>query len=143
MQVFIPYPQLFACADCLDPRRLNNLLIECKQILAAIRGESQAWKNHPVTKQYREHTEYLEAYMKCLECYKAGKFDLASQYDKKAIANKPGFLTEEFCNQHKRRLYTKNNNFYAYFYMYGESQENWYYVDGKLLEYINGKIVNK
>ena len=104
---------------------------------------SQAWKNHPVTKQYRRHTEYLEAYTKCLECYKAGKFDLASQYDKKAIANKPDFLTEEFCDQHKRRLYTKNNNFYAYFYKYGESQENWYYVDGKLLKYINGKIVNK
>lgn len=62
MQVFTPYPQPFACADCLDPRRLNKQIIECKQILAAIRGESQ---------------------------------------------------------------------------------ENWYYVDGKLLKYINGKIVNK
>lgn len=51
----------------------------------------------------------------------------------------PNFLTDEFCDQHKRRLYTKNNNFHAYFYKYGESQENWYYVDGKLLKYINGK----
>lgn len=39
MQVFTPYPQPFACADCLDPRRLNKQIIECKQILAAIRGE--------------------------------------------------------------------------------------------------------
>ena len=143
MQVFTPYPRPFACAACLDSRRLNKQIIECKQILAAIRGKSQAWKNHPVTKQYREHTEYLEAYMKCLECYKAEKIDLALQYNEKAIANKPDFLTEEFCNQHKRRLYTKNNDFYALFYKYGESQENWYYVDGKLLKYINGKIVNK
>lgn len=44
----------------------------------------------------------------------------------------PNFLTDEFCDQHKRRLYTKNNNFHAYFYKYGESQENWYYVDGEI-----------
>lgn len=142
MQVFTPYPQPFACADCLDPRRLNKQIIECKQVLAAILGESKAWKNHPVTKQYRAHTAYLEAYTKCLENYRAGNFDEAFYYDKKAMGHKPEFLTEEFCAQHKRRLFTKDNNFYACFYRYGESQENWYYVDGKLLKYINGKIVS-
>ena len=139
MQVFTPYSRPFACADCLDPRRLNKQIIECKQILAAIRGESQAWKNHPVVKQYADYTDYLELYMLCLQHYKAGNYVIAISYSDKAMIFKPNFLTDEFCDQHKRRLYTKNNNFYAYFYKYGESQENWYYVDGKLLKYINGK----
>lgn len=143
MQVFTPYLRPFACAECLDPRRLNKQIIECNQILAAIRGESQAWKNHPVVKQYTNSIGYLGNYKACLEAFKCGNIELAQRFSDMALLQKPIFLTEEFCNQHKRRLYTKDNNFYACFYKYGESQENWYYVDGKLLKYINGKIVNK
>lgn len=40
MQVFTPYPEPFKTADCLDSRRLNKQIIECRQILAAIKGES-------------------------------------------------------------------------------------------------------
>lgn len=143
MQVFTPYISPFLCAECLDSRRFNKQIIECRQILAAIRGESQAWKNHPVVKQYSKYTTFLESYMNCFESYKRRDLLSACLQSNKAIKNKPEFLTTDFCNQHKRRLYAKDNNFYAPFYKYGESQENWYYVDGKLLKYINGKIINK
>lgn len=141
MQVFTPYPEPFKTADCLDSRRLNKQIIECRQILAAIKGESNAWKNHPVVKQYRTHTEYLEYYMKCLECFKYSQLPQADYYSYMAMKYKPEFLTTEFCDQHKRRLFTKNNSFYAPFYKYGESYENWYVVDGKLLKYVNGKVI--
>lgn len=141
MQVFTPYPEPFKTAECLDGRRLNKQIIECRQILAAIRGESNAWKNHPVVKQYRTHTEYLECYLKCLIAFKDNRIDVALVHSYYAMYYKPEFLTTEFCNQHKRRLFTKDSEFYCTFYKYGKSYENWYVVDGKLLKYINGKIV--
>lgn len=141
MQVFTPYQEPFKTADCLDGRRLNKQIIECKQILAAIKGESKAWKNHPVVKQYKNYVGYLENYMRCLISFKDGKIRDALSYNNCAMFYKPEFLTMEFCNQHKRRLYTKDNEFYHIFYRYGESNENWYFVDGKLLRYINGKVI--
>lgn len=141
MQVFTPYPEPFKTADCLDGRRLNKQIIECKQILAAIKGESKAWKNHPVVKQYKNHIQYLHAYMMCLISFKGDCLDAAIYYSRYAMRYRPEFLTTEFCNQHKRRLYTKDNEFYWMFYKYGESNENWYFVDGKLLRYINGKVI--
>lgn len=39
MQVFVPYQEPFEVATFLDSRRLNKQIIECRQILAAIRGE--------------------------------------------------------------------------------------------------------
>ena len=57
MQVFIPNADPFWTADILDNRRRNKQIIECRQILKAIRGESKAWANHPVTRMYRDYTE--------------------------------------------------------------------------------------
>lgn len=142
MQVFTPYPEPFKTADCLDDRRLNRQIIECKQILTAIKGESTAWKNHPVVKQYRDHIPYLQNYMDCLKAYKDNYLDASIIYSDCAMLYKPEFLTTEFCNQHKRRLYTKDSNFYAAFYRYGKSDENWYVVDGKLLKYVNGRCMS-
>ena len=47
---------------------------------------------------------------------------------------------DDFIIQHRRRLYTKDKGFYKDFSIYGESDENWYVVDGKLIKYKNGKI---
>lgn len=141
MQVFTPYPEPLKTANCLDGRRLNKQIIECRQILAAIRGESNAWKNHPVVKQYRDYVPYLQNYMDCLIAFKDNRFDDATKYSYYAMFDKPKFLTTEFCNQHKRRLFTKDDNFYSIFYRYGKSDENWYVVDGKLLKYVNGKVI--
>lgn len=141
MQVFTPYPEPVKTADCLDSRRLNKQIIECRQILAAIEGESEAWKNHPIVKQYKNYIPYLHAYIMCLIAFKDNRLEDAIAHSDCAMLYKPEFLTTEFCDQHKRRLYTKDKLFYAPFYKYGESQENWYFVDGKLLKYINGKMI--
>ena len=152
MQVFVPYRTPLECAAQLDPRRRNKQIIECRQILAAIRGESNAWRNHPCVKMYASHVEWLEYYMFCLECYSL--FMLANEkdcedlflqaydYSQDAKPLTPDFLTEEFCIQHRRRLYTKDNNFYRDFAMYGESSANWYFVNGELWKYANGKRIN-
>ena len=43
----------------------------------------------------------------------------------------------------KRRLYTKDKEFYKEFAHLGESEVNWYYVDDKWKYYKNGKVVNE
>lgn len=156
MQVFVPYASPYQVAVCLDMRRLNKQIIECRQILAAIRGESNAWKDHPCVKMYRDHTEWLEYYMNCLECVREARnmhhedadegvelLDLAVEWSVHANKNTPPFITEEFCEQHCRRLYTKNEKVYSQFKKYGTSYENWYFVDGELLRYANGKRITE
>ena len=153
MQVFVPYRTPIKCAMSLDMRRLNKQIIECRQILAAIRGEVSAWRNHPCVKMYAGHTDWLEDYTLCLEAVYINRHvkteDIAAEdaleeaelWSRMAESLTPDFLTEEFCIQHRRRLYTKDNDTYERFAKYGESEENWYFVDGELWKYVNGKRI--
>lgn len=141
MQVFVPYQSPYDCAEVLsnDSKRFNKQIVELNQILKAIDGVSKAWANHPVTKMYTKHRNWLLCYLECFKAYKANHFNTARAFDNETNGIKPYFLTDEFCDQHKRRLFTKAPNLYPQFASYGTSEENWYFVNGKLLKYINGK----
>lgn len=146
MQVFTPYPEPLRTAMCLDGCRLNKQLIEARQILDAIDRKGKGWFNHPVVKMYKPYREWLYQYMLCLGYYKEFKDNLramtaSESFSVRADEIRPPFLTEDFCNQHKRRLFTKNPEHYREFAEYGTSEENWYYVDGKIVKYINGKRI--
>lgn len=143
MQVFTPYKNPLECAEALwsDSKRLNKQIIECKQIIAAIDG-AKAWQNHPVCLMYKEHKEWLKAYLDCFVNFRNRNIPMAYQSNGIAIALTPPFLTDEFCDQHKRRLYTKAPKLYPQFAEYGTSEENWYVIDGQIVKYINGKRIN-
>lgn len=154
MQVFVPYQNPFECAQALDPRRFNKQILECKQIIKAIRGESTAWANHPCVLMYRQHVDWLQCYLNAFECFKAYKdlaredmdeamvcYELAKEWGEKANICTPYFFTENFINQHRRRLHTKDPNHYAVWEDLGTSYENWYFVDGKMRIYISGRTV--
>jgi len=66
MQTFLPYADFSKSAACLDPKRLNKQIVECKQILAALSGESKGYANHPATKQWEGYTECLDYYARCM-----------------------------------------------------------------------------
>ena len=142
MQVFVPYPSPIDVAKCLDPRRLRKQIIECDQILDAISGKSKAWMNHPIAKMYLHHSTWLSFYRDCLYYFMDG--DIYWAKDRSDHADefcRPPFLTDSFCDQHKRRLYTKAPELYPQFASYGKSDENWYFVDGEIVKYINGKRI--
>ena len=142
MQIFVPYPSPIDVAKCLDPKRLRKQIIECDQIIAAIQGKSDDWKNHPVVKMYLHDSSWLMFYHDCLSYYQDG--DLGWAIDRSDYASalfRPSFLTDSFCDQHKRRLYTKAPDLYPQFAEYGTSEENWYFVDGEIVKYINGKKI--
>lgn len=142
MQVFVPYPSPIDVAKCLDRRRLRKQIVECDQILEAIAGESQAWKNHPVVKMYFNNPTWLWYYRETLESYTMGLLTLAKQYSSQCDCYfRPSFLTQDLCNQHKRRLYTKARELYPQFAEFGTSEENWYFVDGRIIKYKDGKQI--
>lgn len=154
MQVFTPYKSPLDCAKALwnDQRRYNKSIIECKQILDAIYYVGKGWLNHPVVKMYRPYHKWLKFYMRCFEEYrksmksdnctdKDGFMLEAEFYSRKADESRPPFMTDELCDQHKRRLYTKSSELYPQFAEYGKSEANYYFVNGELLKYKDGKRI--
>lgn len=144
MQVFVCEKSPIEVCEAMkrDKLRMNKQVIEANQIIKSIDGLSKSWKNHPVCLMYREHRDWLYNYMCCMDCYLKGLYDYAKDWSDKADTIRPSFLTDEFCDQHKRRLYTKAAHLYPQFEKYGTSDENWYFVDGNLLKYVNGKRIN-
>lgn len=151
MQVFIIGSPL-ETAKALSPKHLNNQINEAITIWNALNG-AKAWSNHPVVLQYRGYEEWLEQYMLCLVLYqkscnksiseneKSDWIHLAHECSDKAFKYKPPFHDEEFFNQMKRRLYTKNPHHYSQWSKLGKSEENWYFVDGVMRRYVNGKRI--
>ena len=142
MNVFIIGTPL-ETAKKLDKRRLNKQIIECGQILKAIAGDTKAWANHPVTKMYAGYWMWLRDYMKCLDAYRNGDIVTAEIFDMCCNQLTPAFQCQEYFDQMKRRLYTKDPIHYAEFADLGTSDVNWYVVDGKWRHYRNGKVVNE
>lgn len=139
MQVFIVGSPL-ETAMALDPKRLNRQIQETKVILAALNG-AKAWSNHPCVLQYRGREEWLQAYKTCLEWYVRGDEGKALWASNLADYWRPLFHTQEYFDNMKARLYTKNPQHYAQFAKYGTSDYNLYYVDGEWRKYVNGKRV--
>ena len=144
MQVFIIGSAL-ETAKILDKKRLHKQIIECKQILKALNGETKAWKNHPCTLQYKGHETWLNYYLQILQCVLDGDIDSIEIKKLNCLGEKykPCFHTELFFNQMKRRLYTKNKEYYKQYSYLGESNINWYYVNGVWKYYLNGKEIKK
>lgn len=149
MQVFIVGSPL-ETAMALDKRRLNRQIQETKVILDALNG-AKAWSNHPCALQYRGHEDWLLHYQWCLESYYRGvtngTLDLeyydARDESRVCEAYKPMFHTQEYFDQMKRRLYTKDPVYYEQWAHLGESEDNWYWSpsEGKFIKYRNGKRI--
>ena len=66
MQVFLPHEDFTETASVLDQKRLVKQLLEGRQILAAIAGETKGWVNHPATKMFRNSPNTLVAYLRAI-----------------------------------------------------------------------------
>lgn len=143
MQVFVVGSPL-ETAKALDKARLRKQVIECHQILAAIHGEGKGWLHHPVVLMYSEpnSVRWLQMYADILEGYLSDYTGLP-ELDKEAKLITPAFHTTEYLDQMKRRLYTKNPVYYKQWSSLGESDENWYFVKGEWIKYVNGKRIKE
>ena len=126
----------------LSPKHLRNQINEANIILAAIHGEGKGWIHHPVVLMYSEpnSVRWLQMYADILEGYLDGSTGLIDA-DREAREITPAFHTPTFVENMKRRLYTKNPEYYKQWAEFGESQDNYYWSPGKRawLMYRNGK----
>lgn len=143
MQVFVIGTPL-ETAKALDKKRLNKQILECQQILNTLEGKSTAWKNHPCVLQYGSNNLdkwWLQNYLDCLIQYRSGYLRAAEHFSRIAEVYTPEFHTKEYFDQMKRRLYTKDPEFYWKWDDLGKSEVNWYFVEGEWRYYLNGKRV--
>lgn len=139
MQVFIIGTPL-ETAEALSKRHLNNQINEASIILDALNGK-KAWSNHPCVLQYKGHERWLLNYMYCLIGYIQGDILFALNSNHNCQKLTPNFHTQEYLDQMKKRLYTKNKEYYSQWSYLGESEINMYFVDGEWRKYINGKRI--
>ena len=123
-----------------DTRRYNKQIIEVGQILDALNG-AKAWSNHPCVLQYRGYEKWLEWYKLCLEWYVYNDMNWVKSCSDVAETIKPSFHTQEYYDQMKRGLYTKDKEHYKQWAHLGESECNLYFVDGEWRKYVNGKRI--
>ena len=62
MQTFLPYPDFYASAACLDYRRLGKQRVECLQLLKAIETGSGGWVRHPAAIMWSKYPDALRLY---------------------------------------------------------------------------------
>ncbi len=144
MQIFCPYPSPLDTARCLNLRHLNNQCNEAKVVLDAING-CKAWAHHPVVVMYIDHREWLVLYRSCLLEFMNDRLVMAEKLDRMSMIITPQFLTEEFCHNMRRRMYTKDPNHYKIFFGDLEpSDENWYWSpsENRIVKYCGGKRID-
>lgn len=125
-------------ADDLDVKRLNRQIQECYWLINMVEGTGK-WKNHPCNFMYKDHIDWVKKYKDCLLAYKNKDYKLCLQLSQEADLIKPSFLCEELYTNFKRRLYTKDPEFYKRWSHLGKTEANYYYVDGHWWKYENGK----
>lgn len=135
MQIFLPYTDIINVAKCLDKRRLHKQIVECKQIIKAITGESEAWKNHPIVKMYSNDLEFVKMYLGVLEEYWENNGEATKNLvmlNEVARIKLPSFINNEYLATMKGRLYVKDPVHYADFAHYESfGHQNMYFVDGE------------
>ena len=141
MQVFIIGTPL-ETAMALSERHLNNQINEAGIILDALNGK-KAWSRHPAVLQYRGYEKWLEHYLSCLTLYKHNASIHAGVCSDLARMCTPEWHTQEYFDQMKRRLYSKNPEHYKQWEHLGTSLENWYWSqeENKFIKYVNGKRI--
>jgi hypothetical protein len=76
MNTFLPYPEFDRSAACLDMKRLGKQRVEVLQLLQALLGITEGWKNHPAALMWKGHENSLNQYgcMICREWHDVRKF---------------------------------------------------------------------
>lgn len=127
MQTFLPLPDFYDSAACLDRLRLGKQRVEAMQILRTITGQSDGWANHPAVAMWRGHAQALCSYgiVICQEWRERGYFDTALDWflewlDANAVdwhddLMPPWFGQPAFHASHQSNLLRKDPSHYSQF----------------------------
>jgi hypothetical protein len=131
MQTFLPCPNYWQSAQCLDNKRLGKQRLECKQILLAL-GLSigqhtpgkRGWTNHPAVCMWRGYEPALIVYAVCMcAAWRKRNFKdslgaefVAAYATTTMAAEHPPWLGDERIHaSHRSNLLRKDSAYYAQF----------------------------
>lgn len=128
MQTFLPYASFQRSAAVLDKKRCWKQVVEAKQIINVLEGNSTAWENHPAVKMWEGHIPELMVYFNvflntCKEVHgiktKYYNYTLSDFKGRRVLEDggfymeKPWWLgNEDFHRAMRARLIEKDEAFY-------------------------------
>jgi len=123
MQTFLPYERFHESAKCLDNKRLQKQIVECKQIYLALILPEYGWKNHPAVKMWQRFEECLIQYaLSCIEEWELRhkKIHVLNEYFSTcpflSHLEVPSWIgNPEFHLSHQSNLYRKDPEHYKQF----------------------------
>ena len=141
----MPYSDYDKSARCLDKRRCLKQIIEAKQIINILNGESSGWKNHPAVRMWEGYKLSLIDYYNA--CWKAGKEKWKFNYVKlqpifrKLILVEPPRWLEypRFHSEMRANLLRKNTEYYSQYDWMEQPKEGYFWpcdIKGVLKEEI-------
>lgn len=122
VNTFLPYADFIKTAQALDYRRLGKQRVEAWQILRALLGLTQGWRNHPATNMWRGHERALCEYgiAICDEWINRGYKDTMRErfialHATLPMTGLPAFIgNSEFHLSHQSNLKRKDSDHYAF-----------------------------
>lgn len=122
VNTFLPYADFTKTAQALDYRRLGKQRVEAWQILRALLGLTQGWRNHPAANMWRGHERALCEYgiAICDEWIARGYKDtmrerFISLHATLPMTGLPAFIgNSEFHLSHQSNLKRKDSDHYAF-----------------------------
>lgn len=100
MNIFLPYENdTRKSVGALDDKRLLKQILEVRQILKVADGESEGYKNHPITKHYIQYKNFLIVYGYdcCLEYnFRFHRHHKYSDYFKERYRNETNYGKDVF-----------------------------------------------
>lgn len=121
MQTFLPYPNFFASARCLDWRRLGKQRVEVIQIMNCLQGKRSGWQNHPAVRMWEGHATGLAfyGYAICVEWrargYKDTCLEKMAEYVFTPVSLPPWMGDPKFHAAHRAALVYKDPDWYRQF----------------------------
>lgn len=119
INTFLPYPDFYESARCLDYRRLGKQRIESKQIFDTLIYGYKAWSHHPAVKMWAGYERALLLYYTviCEEWLRRGYSQLLlPRLNVKHIQSvrMPEWMGDPaFHASHRSKLLFKNKAFYS------------------------------
>lgn len=127
MQTFLPSSDYYESARMLDYRRLGKQRVEVLQILRALMGKTNGWRNHPAVRMWRGYERELVTYGDaiCSEWIQRGykdtcrrkilELDLELEAQGVDFVDPPWLGSPEFHASHRAALKAKDPDYYGQF----------------------------
>lgn len=142
MQTFLPYPDFYRTAECLDYRRLGKQRVEAMQIINILEEKSSGWRFHPAVGMWVGSIMSLKLYCNIMirEWERRGYKNNMQLYDLdqeghqcQDIPFPPWFGDGRVFSSHRANLLRKDPEYYGKFGWTEKPAEGYFWPSTKRL----------